>query len=184
MLARSESAARAEPTAGEQPLSPAELYRLYAGVVYRRCLAMTGQPELAEDLMQDVFVRLHEKGGTIAQPVAALAWLLRVADRLCLDRLKRERTVWTRVRSLLLSAPPPPAAPPGGRDDERLIAELHRSMADLPVKERAAVVMRYVEGERQTVIARRLACSEGQVSKLLSRAVQRLRARGWECGHD
>jgi RNA polymerase sigma factor (sigma-70 family) len=181
LLARTDGAAR-RTDADELP-SPAELYRLHAERVYRRCLSLTQDPELAEDVLQDVFVRLHEKRETIEDPVAALAWLLRVADRLCLDRLHRERTLWRRIRDTLASSPPPPVGPPGGTDREKLLEEVRRSFADLPVKERAAVVMKYVEGERQNVIARRLSCSEGQVSKLLSRAISRLRSRGWECDH-
>ncbi len=181
MLAPSDGAHRPEDGSACASLPPAELYRLHAAVVYRRCLALTADRALAEDVMQDVFVRLHEKGATIQEPIAVLAWLLRVADRLCLDRLRRERGVWRRVRDALLSSPPPPVGPPGGVDREKLLEEVQESLGELPVEERVVVVMKYVEGERQVAIARRLSCSEGRVSKLLSRAIARLRARGWEC---
>jgi RNA polymerase sigma-70 factor (ECF subfamily) len=167
----------------EALLPPEELYRLHSERVYRRCLALTQDPAMAEDVMQDVFVRLHEKGHTIADPRALPAWLLRVADRLCLDRLRHDRSFRRRIRDAFLSAPAPPAEPPGGFDPERLLEEVRGSLSDLPVRERAVVIMKYVEGERQTVIARRLSCSEGQVSKILTQAIRRLRARGWECEH-
>lgn len=163
----------------------AELYRLHATRVYRRCLALGGGDRAwAEDAMQDVFVKLHEKRDTIASAEAVGAWLLTVADHICLNRLRRERGVWHRVRAALVAQPAPLAPPPGEEDAEALLAELRQSLGGLPEKERAVMLMKYVEGERQTDIARRLACSEGYVSKLLARALARLRAAGWGSSHE
>jgi RNA polymerase sigma factor (sigma-70 family) len=163
----------------------AEQYRQHADKVYRRCLALGGgDRQWAEDVTQDVFLKLQEKGSSIERMEAMGSWLLTVADRLCLDRLRRERTVWGRLRHALMAEPPPPVDPPDRESKEALIARLRSSLEELPAAERAAMVMKYVEGERQKDIAARLSCSEGYVSKLLSRAVSRLRAMGWESSDD
>lgn len=163
----------------------ADLYRLHAARVYRRCLAMGGGDRAwAEDVMQDVFVKLHEHLGSLSSPEAAGSWLLTVADRLCLNRLRRDRDLWHRIKAVLVSQPPPPAAPPGETDAEALLVELRASLGELPGRERAAMLMKYVEGQPQKEIARRLSCSEGYVSKLIARALARLRARGWESRDD
>lgn len=165
--------------------SLAEQYRLHADRVFRRCLALSGGDRpWAEDVTQEVFLRLHEKGASIERPEAIGSWLLTVADRLCRDRLRRERTIWGRIRQALAAAPPPLVAPPDAEGPEALTARLRRSLEDLPERERAAVVMKYVEGEKQKDIAARLSCTEGYVSKLLTRAVARLRAMGWESSDD
>jgi RNA polymerase sigma factor (sigma-70 family) len=157
----------------------ADQYRLHADRVFRRCLALGGgDRSFAEDVTQDVFLRLHEKQDTIERSGAMESWLLTVADRLCLDRLRRERTLWGRVRAALTAAPPPPVRPPGG--EGLLMARLGQSLEALPERERAVMLMKYVEGESQRAIAARLSCTEGYVSKLLSRAVDRLREMGWE----
>ncbi len=173
-------------TAAEPGPAPsfAELYRLHATRVFRRCLALGGGDRAwAEDAMQDVFVRLHEKRDTISSPEAVGAWLLTVADRVCLNRLRRERGLWHRVRAALVAQPAPPAPPPGEEDAEALLAELRQSLGGLPEKERVAMMMKYVEGRKQTEIARHLSCSEGYVSKLIARALERLRSAGWESRH-
>jgi RNA polymerase sigma-70 factor (ECF subfamily) len=178
------SADQPEPANPAPVPSFAVIYRLHAAAVYRRCLALGGGDRAwAEDVMQDVFVRLHERQASIAHFEAVGAWLLTVADRLCLNRLRRERGVWHRIRSALLTQKPPPAPPPGEDDAEALLAELRESLSDLPEKERVAMIMKYVEGQPQNEIARRLSCSEGYVSKLIARALERLRAAGWESRH-
>jgi len=159
----------------------AQQYRLHADRVFRRCLSLGGgDRQWAEDVTQDVFLKLHEKAASLDRPEAAGSWLLTVADRLCLDRLRRERTIWGRIRRALAAEPPPPVAPPDVETAEQRLARLRRSLDALPERERAAMVMKYVEGEKQKDIAARLSCTEGYVSKLLSRAVARLRAKGWE----
>jgi RNA polymerase sigma factor (sigma-70 family) len=177
------------PRQEEEPVpassSFAELYRQHAAAVYRRCLALGGGDRAwAEDVMQDVFVKLHEKQATIESPGAVGAWLLTIADRLSFNRLRRERGVWHRVKAALVSQPPPPAPPPGEEDAEAVLAELRTALSDLPEKERAVMILKYVEGKSQREIARHLSRSEGYVSKLVARAVERLREGGWGSRDD
>jgi RNA polymerase sigma-70 factor, ECF subfamily len=169
------------PSAADRDLL-AEHYRLYAAGVYRRCLAMCGgETALAEDVTQDVFVRLIEKGPARGTPAAVSSWLLTVADRLCVDRLRREHGIWARVRAALEAAGhTPPARPDSRHADDAILRQLRQALASLPEREHTVVVQKYLGGKPQTEIARELGCSDGYVSKLLARAVGRLRQLGWE----
>jgi RNA polymerase sigma factor (sigma-70 family) len=163
----------------------AEQYRNHADRVFRRCLTMgCGDEAWAEDVTHDVFIKLVTKAPSLDNSESLIGWLLTVASRMCIDRLRRERGVWHRVRDALAATAAPEVdvlQTPLGEDG--LAAELDRSLATLPPRERAVLLMKYVDGQRQTVIAATLGCSEGQVSKLLARGIARLRKLGWEEEH-
>jgi len=167
----------------------AEQYRLHGQKVFKRCLAMTGgEAALAADVTQDVFVRLVEKARTLDCSSSLEGWLLTVAYRLCCQRLRRDRILWRRVCVALAAQPSAEAAPareprvPGG--GVALGARMASSLRTLPPKERAALLMRYMDDLPQTQIAKALGYSEGYVSKLLSRGTERLRALDWETDDD
>jgi RNA polymerase sigma factor (sigma-70 family) len=160
----------------------AEQYRLHGDAVFRRCLAMSGGDSAwAADVTQDVFLRLVEKVAFVDMSRDLRSYLLTIADRLCIDKLRRERGLWPRVRRALISAsrvapaPEPQLLPDPGFE----LGRLQLAIRALPAKERAAVMMKYVEGRPQVDIAVALGCSEGYVSKLLRRAIVRLR-REWK----
>jgi RNA polymerase sigma factor (sigma-70 family) len=158
----------------------AEQYRLHAQQVFRRCLVMgRGNTAWAEDVTHDVFIRLIEKAPELDQNETLLPWLLTVAYRLCADRLRRERGVWTRIQAALVATSAADAKEER-TDDRDLAAKLEGSLEQLPPRERVVVAMKYLDGLRQTAIAEAVGCSEGYVSKLLRRALERLRQLGWE----
>jgi len=169
----------------------AEQYRLHANLVFGRCLVMGGGDRAwAEDVTHEVFIRLMEHADALDRSSSLAPWLLTVAYRLCANRLRHERSVWHRVRAALSWQPKDPPTPPDGEpladpaDSEELAAELRRSLATLPPKERAVVTMRYLDGASQVQIAQMLGHSEGYVSKLLTRAVARLRERHWKVNDE
>jgi RNA polymerase sigma-70 factor (ECF subfamily) len=145
-----------------------------------------GDVAWADDTTHDVFIRLIEQDRHLDRNESLIGWLLTVATRLCIDKLRRERTVWNRVRQAFVAAAasqtntPETVGPGSSADEARLLLRLKSALKELPAKEHAAMVMKYVEGLRQTEIAAALDCSEGYVSKLLARALERLRGRGWE----
>ncbi len=67
----------------------AELYRLHGPAVYRRCLRLLGQADLARDATQEVFVKLVRHLDGLADRETALPWIYRVATNHCLN-LKRD----------------------------------------------------------------------------------------------
>ena len=108
-------------------------------------------------------------------------WLYRVTVNTALSRLRHERSVFGRVLRALRAEGEPRAPSP-----ETLLAEHEgaaaalRVLAELPPKERVVLSMKVLDGLSQQEIAQTLSLSEGYVSKLVTRAWERVRAAGWE----
>jgi RNA polymerase sigma-70 factor (ECF subfamily) len=70
----------------------AQAYRQYGHLVLRRCRRILRGDGAAEDMLQEVFVRLWRYGEAFAAADSKLLWLYRVADRCCFDQLSRRST--------------------------------------------------------------------------------------------
>src|SRR5258707_4691354 len=70
----------------------AHAYRQYGPLVLRRCRRILRGDGAAEDMLQEVFVRLWRYGEAFAAADSKLLWLYRVADRCCFDQLSRRST--------------------------------------------------------------------------------------------
>jgi len=69
----------------------AELYRQKGVLVFRRCKLILRDDAAAEDVMQEVFVRVWKYRDSLAEGPVPLSWLYRTAERCCFDRLKSKR---------------------------------------------------------------------------------------------
>jgi RNA polymerase sigma-70 factor (ECF subfamily) len=142
---------------------------------------LPGNPEEAEDVVQDTFVRVWSARRRWQPTACVSTYLYTIATRLCLNR----RRSWLRR---------PPASPlpeadeashpgDGAPNPERVAAsaQLRRALATelaaLPPNQRAAILLRHEGGLAYAEIAAALDTSAGAVESLLSRARARLRQR-------
>ncbi len=160
------------------------VYRQYRQRVYRWALRYSaGDKGSAEDLVQEVFVKLLEALPSLDATDDLGAWFYRVTANLAMYRLRRETRFFKRLsRILLLEAPV-------RQPDELLALEEETSavlevVRRLPPRDRVLISMRYLDGKSGREIAQELGKSEGYVSKLLARAVERVRAQGWRLSDD
>lgn len=136
---------------------------------------------MAEDITQDVFLKLLGRLEDLEQPDDLGGWLYRVTVNLSLDRLRRERS-WLGRFSTLWAAGQSAEAPAldrlleGKQTQQKAMEALER----LPPKERVVLSMRLVDDKSQREIAAVLGLSEGYVSKLLTRAKEQVKREGWE----
>lgn len=148
------------------------VYRRLSGRVYALCLRMTADPQRAEELTQDAFVRAWEKLSTFRADSQFSTWLHRLAVNLVLqDRRTRARRA-SREESLdegddYIGAVRD--AFPGTRID------LERGIADLPVGARAVLVLRDVQGYKYREVAEMVGVSVGTVKAQIHRARKLLR---------
>lgn len=137
--------------------------RTYENTLYRAALAILGDPQEAEDVVQDTFLRLWEKAPIFESPAHERAWLLKVAVNGCKSRL---RAPWRRRTAPLLDSYP--AADP----EEQAVLEVIQS---LPPKDRTVLHLYYYEGYQTAEIAAMTGWREGTVRSRLARARDRLR---------
>ncbi|HEU4382255.1 MAG TPA: RNA polymerase sigma factor [Anaeromyxobacteraceae bacterium] len=146
------------------------LYERFGFSVYRRCLRVLRDPALAEDALQDVFVRVLRLGDGF-RGGSRLAWLLRIADRAALDRIDRDGVLapWRPemeeapdVASPLLQAP----------EASRLLSEV---LAALPARLQEVALLSSLDGMSQAEMAAALGCSTMTVKRRVRALHERAR---------
>jgi len=146
---------------------------------------MVRDPALAEDLAQEVFLRVYRARKAYAPSAKFTTWLFRIATNLALNALRDARH---RGSEISLDAPTEedetPVQVPNGEAgaEERLVAceraaRIRRAVEALPEKQRAAVLLHKYEEMDYREIARVLGCSESALKSLLFRAYETLRVQ-------
>ncbi len=134
---------------------------------YVRQMLTAGTRADAEDVLQDVFVRAYSGLRADDRPMAARAWLYRVAHNRCVDALRRPAPIPVELSELETSDLQDPLVEASRREDlARLVTDLRR----LPDQQRSALLMRELEGLRYAELAQALDCSLAAVKSLLVRA--------------
>jgi RNA polymerase sigma-70 factor, ECF subfamily len=142
----------------------ATFYDASIGAAYRYAAKLTGDRTAAEDLVQDAFLALVGATRRRAVSEVSVAWLTTTIRNRFIDRLRRSGREELRVRLVAVSdEATAPTDPPGSIVDA------------LPARERAALVLRYVDDLPVPDVARLLGVSVHATESLLARA--RARAR-------
>lgn len=116
-----------------------ELYDLAATDIYRLALWRTGSPEDAEDVVQDVFVRVAEQGDRLTRVRHPRRWLLTVARRRAIDLVRQRR----RRRTEPIEDAPFLEAPSDDPDRGIEAGALSRLIARLSDKQREVLLLRH-----------------------------------------
>lgn len=134
--------------------------------MYRVALAQTGSPSDADDVYQDVFMRLLEHTAAFESDEHLKAWLLRVTINRCHDFA---RLSWNRRTGGLEQEHVDIPAPDAFR------ADIWEVVGALPPDLRTTVHLHYAEGYSTEEIARIAGCKPSTVRTRLHRARERLR---------
>jgi RNA polymerase sigma-70 factor (ECF subfamily) len=147
------------------------VYEAHVGRVHALCLRLTGEISWAEELTQDVFVRVWERLGSFRGDSAFGTWLYRLAMNEALMALRSARRRELRVE---IRGDPPEAPTQGARESEAAI-DLERAIAGLPEGCRTVFVLHDVEGLRHEEIAQLTGTAVGTSKAHLFRARRLLR---------
>ena len=125
----------------------------------------------AEDVAQEVFMRLYRRGIDFQNDTALRSWLYRVAVNLCLDRVRSSRR-FEELPELIAGD----ASAEAAIILEQRRLTLIKALGTLPPKERAAVVLREIEGLSTAEVAAILGSIDSTVRSQVAKAVGRLRS--------
>ena len=134
-------------------------YRAEYPMVSRTVFFVVHDRARAEDIAQEALVRLLERWKRVSRYERPDAWVRRVAIRLAIRSVQRERLRPVLERKLELSA-----------DAGPVDVDLLRAVGELPVRHRAAIVLFYFEDRPIAEIVHILGCSESAVKVWLHRA--------------
>jgi len=145
---------------------------------------MVQNQAVAEELAQEVFLRVYKSRSSYEPTAKFTTWLFRIASHLALNWIRDGRNE-KRQASLDEESPDGTAkqVPDRGRTVEQELVyqaklrEVRQAIESLPAKQKAAVMMHKYQEMEYAQIADVLSCSESAVKSLLFRAYESLRMR-------
>lgn len=160
-----------------------EVYRQYSPLVYNLCLRMVRHPQEAEDLAQDVFLRIHRHLGKFDGRSALKTWIYRVTLNYCRSQLGRKK--WSIRRAMRSIAGEDEESgvqleETGRSPEERAVASdqgrfVLAALDEVKPTFREAVILRDLEGLSYDEIAEVLKIRIGTVRSRISRGRRQLR---------
>jgi RNA polymerase sigma-70 factor, ECF subfamily len=158
--------------AGDEPVAQAaltRLYRRYSQRIYTYCRKITSDNHVAEDLLQETFVKLYDSGRQ-ARPVENVpAYLMTIARNLCLSHRARSHRQFVPVEDFHLTTRDVPY------EQKELLDLIQASLELLPDDYREAFVLREYNGLTYSEIADVIGQSIDVVKVRIFRAKKRLR---------
>jgi RNA polymerase sigma-70 factor, ECF subfamily len=166
--------------AAGDPAAFQALVERHRSMVYRVAFQFAGNHHDAEDIAQDVFIKVYRSLGRFRHDAQLSSWLYRIVMNACIDHRRRHRLATVTpsgedadeaLRNLAAEGPGPEARAYAGELGQALEAAVRR----LPEGQRVVFVMRHHQGLKLGEIAEALGLAEGTVKRQLHAAVHRLR---------
>ncbi len=154
------------------------IVRLYWRKVFNVAYKFVGRHDEAEDLTQDIFLKVFKSLGTFDRRANFQTWLISVSRNLCIDHyrsVRKEReTIDRQVNADDLSPVSVEVGPLVALERVDLAQQLRRALQDLAPTLRTAVVMRDIQDFSYQEIAVKLGLPEGTVKSRINRGRREL----------
>jgi len=156
------------------------LVERHRSMVYRVAFQFAGNHHDAEDIAQEVFIKVYRSLDRFRQDAQITSWMYRIVMNACIDHRRRHSPAGAapfgeeaeqRMLNTPEEAPGPEARAYAGELGQVLETEVSR----LPPGQRIVFVMRHHQGLKLSEIAESLGLAEGTVKRQLHAAVHRLR---------
>jgi RNA polymerase sigma factor (sigma-70 family) len=145
------------------------LYQRHVKDVYRYTYAVLGERADAEDVTQTTFMNAYRAFKNGERPEKPQNWLITIAHNVCRQRFRQQQRRPDEVEFMEEISPAP------AESDGPSAEDLRRAFSQLPPNQRAALVMRELEGRSYAEIAEVIGISVSALETLLFRARRALR---------
>ena len=148
----------------------AEIYRCFGRACFRLALRMLGARQPAEDLVQEVFLKMMDTIRSYRGDAPFGAWLKRKTEKACIDHLRRQRHEGTEDADAVF------AQTACSDSSAALKVDAWSLLSQLSPRARAIVTLHELEGYTHTELAVLFGQSESYSKSILARALKRLHA--------
>jgi len=151
--------------------------------VYSQALRITGDRQDAQDVAQDVFIRIYRSLSSFKGDCAFSTWVYRVCSNMCIDFMRKNRKNAALSLAVIetddggeieLDIPDLSDSPHERYETTERMEILERCLSALPADMREILILREIQGLNYQEIADSLMLEEGTVKSRLSRARKRL----------
>jgi RNA polymerase sigma-70 factor (ECF subfamily) len=157
-----------------------EIFLQYKDKVFKTAYLIVGKVQEAEDILQEVFIKVYEQSGTFDPQKGALStWLHRITVNQCISEKRRKRAA--SYSSEEMEERGYELADPSGELPEEMllkkeeVASIWQAVKSVDAKHRAVLALRYFDGLSYDEIAKTLHIPLGTVKSRLNVAVNNLR---------
>ncbi len=149
------------------------LYKRYSAKVYARCISMLKSEELAQDAVQDVFIKILTNLSRFGGKSKFSSWLYSITYNHCIDFIRRNKKKVTVGIDNVLEL----KAEASEVDDKLLLETKFQQMKDImeemPSKDKAVLLMKYQDGMSIKEISSLTSKSESAVKMQIKRAKEK-----------
>ena len=153
-----------------------KLYEMHKSAIFRTALAITNDRSIAEEILQDTFLRAYKNMARVRDGVSLAPWLYRIAVNLAYDwAVKQKRwlaAVHNIVERIVISTSP---SPERSLEEQEVQNLLYEAINRLEFKQRTTLVLFYLQDFSLTEIADVMDCPVGTVKSRLHYARTNLR---------
>jgi len=153
-----------------------QLFEAYKDRVFSIACYSLGNQAAADDVTQQIFVKLFTRIGQFRGDSEFTTWLYRLVINSCLDERRKQKR-FLPVEEFPMSKAIYKKSPETGYERREIAGSVREAIGGLKPKMRLPIILKYIEGLSYEEIAGVLGCSKGTVASRLNRAHKALAKR-------
>ena len=151
------------------------VYEQYAGLVYKKCLSMLREESAAEDITQEIFMKIFLKYSKFRMESKFSTWIFSITYNSCIDHIRKNKNRKNGPLEELYQLPTSEEEVPEQKIIETEMVQLQQVLGQLPRKDEEILMLKYQENYSIKEIALALKLSESAVKMRVKRAKTKAR---------